>query len=908
MPVPESLTDTLSRGLGDFARGLDNGAAQLETKFTQALDAYVPNTVRSYVEQAFGQAPTPDRTPASLTSASAAVERAPSVAGVPAGSAEPADTGLLQDAIAGAFGTLRAGLEYLPSMDALDLGHAVLVAFPDQPELRAKVLELLKRIDRTKEKPEGTLDVGRCLLALEVRFRGLDLSRLSRRDQLGINLTTGFALGMVDGLQSVLSNAEAKALEAATKDPINKLELDCGLTLGLIAGVLYGIAEDLLTTIALCIAAIAAAVVAPYVLPVLLLLIVLSTLYFTMTAFQAIYTLTGRANHYAASPEAFLADIEALQQAMQECFERLKAAASSEIATQLSALDTSLRRACSLMVYLAVAPNALLSEGKELGREVGTAAGAGCKEMLQRNAFFNAGFTIGYQSGYVIYVIASLFLAYGDVLKAAKGGMAVLKKLLSAGSDLVLPQAVAIGRKLGAGPFGQFVRKLSDASPSPAQMRSIKSWLQEQPDGSVIPVELLEPARTLVGKREVATDLKVLDNAPAASLAAKFDHPVPGTVAKFPPARIPAPPVPPAIVTDARGVVRPAATSVERALLPSARGLEDTILEPAHRSLRAASDEAPKRVATLSPDDISVRDLLWRVDDPQLPVLHATASARNATRSTPRRPGIEGVGRLDETVAVANYSAQKSEVTFPSWNAVPLVVDSRFDQALRALGPATKRLRLNGQAASPDVGAALRSWTERDFRQEMQDFQRQLKLSQAGNLLALIKSRYHRLSPTTRTNARERLGYRIPEGKWRDALYLQWEDWGIAKRTDKGWMFLDVKIGKFFPEDEVDIGHVTAAVLHHQLLAAILRKGPGTAQEKELARRIWVDAFNRDFNNYLPQLASRNRTAGGKLRATYAHDESRTVLEVLAHPDYTDKLDWTVRLAGSLPKLEKAAK
>jgi hypothetical protein len=150
------------------------------------------------------------------------------------------------------------------------------------------------------------------------------------------------------------------------------------------------------------------------------------------------------------------------------------------------------------------------------------------------------------------------------------------------------------------------------------------------------------------------------------------------------------------------------------------------------------------------------------------------------------------------------------------------------------------------------------------------------KYSKAGNLLALWEGRYRRVDGMSR-GARSRYGYNIPsDAGFKEALYDHWEERGLARQnvTDGSWEMLDIVLQKWFPESEIDKGHVMACVEHHRMMVERLGDDATRTADAERQRRQYVRTFMRDPTNYVPQLKARNR--GADSLWTYEGD----------HPDF----------------------
>jgi hypothetical protein len=150
------------------------------------------------------------------------------------------------------------------------------------------------------------------------------------------------------------------------------------------------------------------------------------------------------------------------------------------------------------------------------------------------------------------------------------------------------------------------------------------------------------------------------------------------------------------------------------------------------------------------------------------------------------------------------------------------------------------------------------------------------KFSKAGNLLALWESRWRRADGMS-GNRRSELGYNIPSDKgFRTALNGHWEARGLAKKLDpkddNSWIMFDIELKQWFPEEEIDRGHLMSCVEHHMMMKQMLGDDGARDETAERRRKQYVHTFMHDLYNYVPQLQGRNR--GAPKDGTYDGDYS----------------------------------
>jgi hypothetical protein len=139
------------------------------------------------------------------------------------------------------------------------------------------------------------------------------------------------------------------------------------------------------------------------------------------------------------------------------------------------------------------------------------------------------------------------------------------------------------------------------------------------------------------------------------------------------------------------------------------------------------------------------------------------------------------------------------------------------------------------------------------------------KFSKAGNLLALWESRWRRADGMSGSR-RSALGYNIPSSAgFRTALNGHWEAHGLAKKLDpnddSSWIMFDIELKQWFPEKEIDRGHIMSCVEHHMMMKQTLGDDGARDETAERRRKQYVHTFMHDFFNYVPQLEARNRGA-----------------------------------------------
>jgi hypothetical protein len=85
----------------------------------------------------------------------------------------------------------------------------------------------------------------------------------------------------------------------------------------------------------------------------------------------------------------------------------------------------------------------------------------------------------------------------------------------------------------------------------------------------------------------------------------------------------------------------------------------------------------------------------------------------------------------------------------------------------------------------------------------------------------------------------------------------------------------DIVLQKWFPETEIDRGHVMACVEHHRMMVERFGEDATRTAADERLRQQIVKTFMRDLTNYLPQQQGRNRGADSLWTYEGDHPEFR---------------------------------
>jgi hypothetical protein len=142
---------------------------------------------------------------------------------------------------------------------------------------------------------------------------------------------------------------------------------------------------------------------------------------------------------------------------------------------------------------------------------------------------------------------------------------------------------------------------------------------------------------------------------------------------------------------------------------------------------------------------------------------------------------------------------------------------------------------------------------------------------------------------TATRSPRQAAGYVNPPrtGSWNKELYGYWEGMGWAKQTKSGeWLFMDRGTGAWITEAEMDRAHVIDAVVFDKAV-----KGRAAQLERDVSqgRLLPEDAaavirdaksrFMHNYQNFVPQAKSANRSEGARLGMTY--EETMTYLDAI---------------------------
>jgi hypothetical protein len=208
--------------------------------------------------------------------------------------------------------------------------------------------------------------------------------------------------------------------------------------------------------------------------------------------------------------------------------------------------------------------------------------------------------------------------------------------------------------------------------------------------------------------------------------------------------------------------------------------------------------------------------------------------------------------------------------------------------SLRATGPPERGLATPTPAPRPalpsDAPPSPSAWTSRlepslpdpvqvGLERSDPSLGLQYKLNRQNNLLALIDSRWRRLSPDMPPSSRARYGYsnsQLDEA-WKGDLLHYWVERGLARPAGNGqYEMYDIELRRWLPQSQIDLGHIVTCVEHHNLLKPVYeRRMQSDPEAAERWRQSAVRTFMRSFDNYVPQESARNRALGRGIGLTY---------------------------------------
>ncbi len=115
----------------------------------------------------------------------------------------------------------------------------------------------------------------------------------------------------------------------------------------------------------------------------------------------------------------------------------------------------------------------------------------------------------------------------------------------------------------------------------------------------------------------------------------------------------------------------------------------------------------------------------------------------------------------------------------------------------------------------------------------------------------------------TSKSARQVLGYNNPSinSRWGQELIQQWLDEGLAQYTDEGLEFFDQKLGIWFDEGDMQMGHKLAAVDHWNDFARYITD--------PIERKNEIELFMKEITNYRPEFYSINAEDGARMMRSY---------------------------------------